>query len=47
MEIKIIKANKKHIKDVSILFNLYRQFYKYKKDLKNSENYINKRITNN
>ena len=47
MEIEIIKANKKHIKDVSILFDLYRQFYRYKKDLNNSQNYINERIIKN
>ena len=47
MDIKIIKANKKHIKDISILFDLYRQFYKYKKDLNSSQNYISERILNN
>ena len=47
MDIKIIKANKKHIKDISILFDLYRQFYKYKKDLNSSRNYISERIQNN
>jgi ribosomal protein S18 acetylase RimI-like enzyme len=47
MEVEIIKAEKKHIKDVSILFNLYRQFYKYKEDIKNSEYYIRSRIINN
>ena len=46
MDIKIIKAKTNHIKDVSHLFNLYRQFYKYKSDLKSSTNYIKKRITN-
>ena len=45
--IKIIKANTKHINDLAILFDLYRQFYKYKKNLKNSKNYIHKRILNN
>mgnify|MGYP000899189754 CR=1 FL=1 len=47
MDLKIIKAKEKHIEDVSILFDLYRQFYKYKKDLKNSKNYIYKRLINN
>ena len=47
MELKINRANKSHIEGVSILFDLYRQFYKYKKDLKNSKNYINKMIENN
>jgi len=47
MEVEIIKAEKKHIKDVSILFNLYRQFYKYKEDIKNSEYYIRSKIINN
>ena len=46
MDLKIIKAKEKHIEDVSILFDLYRQFYKYKKDLKNSKNYIYNRIIN-
>ena len=47
MELKIIRANKNHIEGVSILFDLYRQFYKYQKDLKNSKNYIHKMIENN
>ena len=47
MELKIIRANKSHIEGVSILFDLYRQFYKYQKDLKNSKNYIHKVIANN
>ena len=47
MELKIIRANKSHIEDVSIIFDLYRQFYKYQKDLKNSKNYIHKMIKNN
>ena len=47
MELKIIRANKNHIEGVSILFDLYRQFYKYQKDLKNSKNYIHKMIANN
>ena len=47
MELKIIRANKNHIDGVSILFDLYRQFYKYQKDFKNSKNYIHNRIVNN
>jgi len=47
MQIEIIRAEKKHIRDVSILFDLYRQFYKYEEDIKNSEYYIRSRITNN
>ena len=47
MDLKIIRANKNHIDGVSILFDLYRQFYKYQKDLNNSQNYITKRIINN
>jgi ribosomal protein S18 acetylase RimI-like enzyme len=46
MELKIIRANKNHINGVSILFDLYRQFYKYQKDFKNSKNYIHNRIVN-
>ena len=46
MELKIIRANKNHIEGVSILFDLYRQFYKYQKDFKNSKNYIHNRIIN-
>ena len=47
MELKIIRANQNHVEGVSILFDLYRQFYKYQKDLNNSKNYIYKRIVNN
>ena len=46
MGLKIIRANKNHIDGVSILFDLYRQFYKYQKDFKNSKNYIHNRIIN-
>ena len=46
MRIKIIKATSKHIKDVGHLFDLYRQFYKYKSNLKASTNYIKQRISN-
>ena len=44
MNFKVIKATSKHIKDVGCLFNLYRQFYKYKSNLKESTNYIKQRI---
>ena len=44
MNFKVIKATSKHIKDVGCLFNLYRQFYKYKSNLKASTNYIKQRI---
>ena len=47
MRVKIIKATSKNIKDVGGLFDLYRQFYKYKSNLKASTNYIKKRILNN
>ena len=47
MDLKIIRANKNHIEGVSFLFNLYRQFYKYEKNLNNSQKYIHQRITNN
>ena len=46
MKIKIIKATSKHIKDIGHLFDLYRQFYKYKSNLKASTNYIKQRILN-
>ena len=47
MNLKIIRANKNHIDGISILFDLYRQFYKYQKNLINSKNYIHKRLINN
>ena len=47
MQIELIQAKEKHIDAVSMLFDLYRQFYKYKADLKKSKNYISKRIINN
>lgn len=40
MKIKIIKAKKENVKDVGILFDLYRQFYKYNPELKKSTKYI-------
>jgi len=45
VKINIVKANSKHIKDIGYLFDLYRQFYKYKSNLKSSTNYIKQRIT--
>ena len=45
MKIKIIKAKKENIKDVGILFDLYRQFYKYNPELKKSTKYIKERIS--
>ena len=47
MDLKIIRAKKNHIESVSILFNLYRQFYKYEKNLNDSQKYIYQRIINN
>ena len=46
MDLKIIRANKNHIDGIAILFDLYRQFYKYQKNLNNSKNYIHKRLIN-
>ena len=45
MTIKIIKAKKENVKDVGILFDLYRQFYKYNPELKKSTKYIKERIS--
>ena len=47
MKYKIIDAEKKHIKNVGELFDLYRQFYKYESNLIESTNYIKDRINNN
>ena len=47
MDLKIIRAKKNHIESVSILFNLYRQFYKYEKNLDGSQKYIHQRVINN
>ena len=44
MKIKIIKAKKDNYKEVGLLFDLYRQFYKYKTDIKKSTKYIKERI---
>ena len=46
MKIKIIKAKKENYKEVGLLFDLYRQFYKYKTDIKKSTKYIKERISN-
>ena len=46
MKYKIIDAEKKHIKNVGELFDLYRQFYKYESNLIQSTNYIKERIYN-
>ena len=45
MNTKIIKGTTKHIKDIGNLFDLYRQFYKYKSNIKASTNFIKQRIT--
>ena len=47
MDFKIIKAEEKHIEKIGILFDLYRQFYKYESNLIKSTNYIKDRINNN
>ena len=47
MDFKIIKAEEKHIEKIGILFDLYRQFYKYESNLVESTNYIKDRINNN
>ena len=46
MEFKIIEAESKHIEQVGMLFDLYRQFYKYESNLIESTNYIKDRINN-
>jgi len=45
MKIKIIKAKKENYKEVGFLFDLYRQFYKYKTEIKKSTKYIRERIS--
>ena len=45
MKIKIIKAKKENYKEVGFLFDLYRQFYKYKTEIKKSTKYIKERIS--
>ena len=45
MKIKIIQAKKENYKEVGLLFDLYRQFYKYKTEIKKSTKYIKERIS--
>ena len=45
MKIKIIKAKKENYIEVGLLFDLYRQFYKYKTEIKKSTKYIKERIS--
>ena len=45
MKIKIIKAKKENYKEVGLIFDLYRQFYKYKTEIKKSTQYIKERIS--
>jgi len=47
MNFKIINTEEKHIEEIGILFDLYRQFYKYESNLIESTNYIKDRINNN
>ena len=47
MSIVITRATKEHYKDVGALFDLYRQFYKYKTNLKASTKFIKDRINQN
>ena len=47
MSIVITRATKQHYKDVGALFDLYRQFYKYKTNLKASTKFIKDRINQN
>ena len=47
MSIVITRATKEHYKDVGALFDLYRQFYKYRTNIKASTKYIEDRINQN
>ena len=47
MNFKIINAEEKHIEEIGILFDFYRQFYKYESNLIESTNYIKDRVNNN
>ena len=47
MSIVITRATKEHYKDVGALFDLYRQFYKYRTNIKASTKYIKDRINQN
>ena len=44
---EIIKAQLQHADDVAVLFDLYRQFYHQKADLKLAQDFISNRIANN
>jgi len=46
MKINIIRATVKEANEVADLFNLYRQFYKYSSNLKESKRYISERLQN-
>ena len=46
MKFKIIRASTKEIVEIGNLFDLYRQFYSYKSDIKTSTKYIEERIKN-
>lgn len=41
---KVIKATKEHITEISILFDLYRQFYEFEPDIKLAIKFISERI---
>ena len=41
---KILKAIKEHIAEISILFDLYRQFYEFESDIKLATQFISERI---
>ncbi len=43
---KIIEATKEHITEISILFDLYRQFYEFEPDIELATTYISERIEN-
>tara|TARA_Y100000588_G_C13534354_1_gene619193 strand:- start:127 stop:576 length:450 start_codon:yes stop_codon:yes gene_type:complete len=47
MNFKILKATNENIDQIGKLFDLYRQFYKYKTNIQASTNYISERINNN
>ena len=47
MNFKILHAEETYIEEIGILFDLYRQFYKYESNLIESTNYIKDRINNN
>ena len=43
---KIVKANKSHIPEISRLFDLYRQFYKCKPNINLARQFISDRVNN-